>query len=275
MFTLQLNGVLVPSLQTVFLSCVVSSDTNMWPRTLQGTAIATVQPCLFLSTPSAIKYCLANSWSPIIRRRQTNLPPLYTWSCFMLDFDPLVSPRVHRELVIRNSSSRYEKCQMCHAHLSSLREEGARIVRESPTSPAGKVIRERALMMAFAALWYTCLHIYLHKNIFSAQNWCACAIPAHAQCVRYKESLSSACSKFKMLSLRPMLHLCLVSALLGKLQAYPSSLQKSEQSTWFNLFAPDGSILQEEMEKFPLYEYGFEDYEYGDQIWSDCSKKSS
>lgn len=71
-----------------------------------------------------------------------------------------------------------------------------------------------------------------------------------------------------------LLCFCLASSLLGGAQAYPSnSFQKSEElSTWFDLFAPDGSIKTEELEKFPLYEYGFEDYEYGDQIWSDCSK---
>lgn len=50
------------------------------------------------------------------------------------------------------SSSRYEKCQICHAHLVSLKGDSAKIVRDSPTSPAGRAIRERALMAAFAAL---------------------------------------------------------------------------------------------------------------------------
>lgn len=76
---------------------------------------------------------------------------------------------------------------------------------------------------------------------------------------------------FKMQSPCSMLCLCLASALLGKLQAYPT-LQKEGQSSWFDLFSPDGSIVKEKLEKFPLYEYGFEDYEYGDQIWSDCGK---
>jgi hypothetical protein len=67
--------------------------------------------------------------------------------------------------------------------------------------------------------------------------------------------------------------LCIISALLGKLQAYPT-LQKPKQPNWFDLFAPDGSLVKEELEKFPLYEYGFKDYEYGTQIWSDCSKSS-
>ena len=47
---------------------------------------------------------------------------------------------------------RYEKCLSCHAHLTSLKEEVGKIVRTSPASPVGKVIRERALMAAFAAL---------------------------------------------------------------------------------------------------------------------------
>ncbi len=68
-----------------------------------------------------------------------------------------------------------------------------------------------------------------------------------------------------------LLYLCLASTLLGALLAYPS-LQKPAQSTWFDLFAEDGSILKEKLEEFPLYEYAYEDYDYGDQIWSDCGE---
>ena len=69
------------------------------------------------------------------------------------------------------------------------------------------------------------------------------------------------------------LFLCLASLLLGKVSAYPSSsLQRSEKSSWLDLFAADGSINKEKLEKFPLYEYVYQDYEYGDQIWYDCGK---
>lgn len=71
-----------------------------------------------------------------------------------------------------------------------------------------------------------------------------------------------------------LLCLCLASALLGKLQAYPLLKSGLSQSTWFDLFAADGSIIKEKLENFPLYEYGFEDYEYGNQIWSDCGEKT-
>jgi len=50
------------------------------------------------------------------------------------------------------SLCRYEKCQQCHAHLASLREEAGRIVRESPGSLVGKLIRERALLTALNCL---------------------------------------------------------------------------------------------------------------------------
>lgn len=69
-----------------------------------------------------------------------------------------------------------------------------------------------------------------------------------------------------------VISLCLASLLLGRLAAYPSSLQKIDRSDWLNLFAADGSIREEELEKFPLYEYVYQDYEYGDQIWSDCGE---
>ena len=45
-------------------------------------------------------------------------------------------------------------------------------------------------------------------------------------------------------------------------------------STWFDLFSSDGSIKQDVLETFPLYEYVYEDYEYGDQIWKDCGRSS-
>ena len=47
---------------------------------------------------------------------------------------------------------RFERCQLCHAHLKALREEVSRIVRESPGSPVGKLIRERAVLTAFNSL---------------------------------------------------------------------------------------------------------------------------
>lgn len=65
--------------------------------------------------------------------------------------------------------------------------------------------------------------------------------------------------------------LFLTSVLFGKLCALPT-LQKSAQSSWFDLFSSDGSIRKEQLENFPLYEYVYEDYEYGDQLWSDCGK---
>ncbi len=78
-----------------------------------------------------------------------------------------------------------------------------------------------------------------------------------------------------MHSTHPAVYLCIAFTLLGRLQAYPlqKSLQSSQQSTWFDLFAADGSIKQDVLEAFPLYEYVYADYEYGDQIWSDCGKE--
>ena len=70
-----------------------------------------------------------------------------------------------------------------------------------------------------------------------------------------------------------LINLCLTSLLLGRLSAYPTSLQKVDGSdSWLNLFAPDGSIREEMLKNFPLYEYVYQDYEYGDQIWSDCGE---
>ena len=73
-------------------------------------------------------------------------------------------------------------------------------------------------------------------------------------------------------------YLCIAFTLLARLQAYPllkSKSEKEQQSTWFDLFSEDGSIKQDVLEAFPLYEYVYADYEYGDQIWSDCGKKVS
>ena len=75
-------------------------------------------------------------------------------------------------------------------------------------------------------------------------------------------------------TIQAAVYLCLASSLLGRLNAYPAPEEdKSVQSTWFNLFAADGSIKREALKEFPLYEYVYQDYEYGEQIWSDCGKK--
>jgi len=65
-------------------------------------------------------------------------------------------------------------------------------------------------------------------------------------------------------------YLCLATLLLSKLQASP--LKGPPESSWLDIFASDGTILKEKLEALPLYEYAYEDYEYGDQIWSDCSE---
>ena len=66
--------------------------------------------------------------------------------------------------------------------------------------------------------------------------------------------------------------LCVAFTLVGRLGAYPLQKSDSKRPTWLDLFAPDGSIRQDVLETYPLYEYVYEDYEYGDQIWSNCGE---
>ncbi len=68
---------------------------------------------------------------------------------------------------------------------------------------------------------------------------------------------------------------CISLATIGRAFTLPSTLLKEKQSVWFDLFAEDGSIKKEELEKFPLYEYVYEKHVYGNQIWSDCSECSN
>ena len=68
--------------------------------------------------------------------------------------------------------------------------------------------------------------------------------------------------------------MALILVLLGQSQAYPihKSPRRPLQSTWLDLFAPDGSIKKDRLDKFPLYEYVYEDIDYGEQIWTDCGE---
>lgn len=76
--------------------------------------------------------------------------------------------------------------------------------------------------------------------------------------------------------MQPNLILAVVSlTLLIELHAIPLSLFKSSEkqqpSSWFDLFAPDNDIDDDEE---PLEPYQMEDDDqYQDQIWSDCSKQ--
>ena len=99
---------------------------------------------------------------------------------------------------------------------------------------------------------------------------CACAVSTYK--IRIASS-AAVCGTRKKGTMVSALHLCLASALLATLQASPTLLKSSassSESNWFDLLAPD---VKEKLEGFPLYEYAaYEDYEYGNQIWSDCSK---
>lgn len=63
----------------------------------------------------------------------------------------LTTPPSHGGIDITREE-RYERCLTCHSHLTSLRNEALRLVRDTPTSPAGKVVREQNLLNTFAIL---------------------------------------------------------------------------------------------------------------------------
>ena len=74
------------------------------------------------------------------------------WSCIhdCVSIMILVTGELMGGVLVCITRYRYGKCQTCHSHLVSLREEAWSLSRDS--RPAGRIVKEQGLLEAFSVL---------------------------------------------------------------------------------------------------------------------------